>query len=285
VSFTRGIKSTLGPRGRGASTARAVQGYVQDDHSFTRGPGAIAALDAASPRRRIARAKAMGAALVLDAARARAAMGPALRAASSANGQARAVARRTVLPGVKIASAVRPGSVQVAKYPGIPGYQPYGGKVKATKPGSIVGGRAGGAYGFSRGTDVVAMPGYGTGTGYGAPQTGVTVGTPQAGGVTQQPGQIDPGSSGGGGGGGDYGTPGDPGSSSGGGGSDPGYDPGSDPGTDPTDASSSAATDAGAQADLTALTTTTSAPAISSRTRNWLIAGAALFGAYLIYKD
>jgi hypothetical protein len=292
MSFVRS-KSTLGPRGRNVSAARGarVQGYVGDDHSFTRGPGAIAALDGASSRRRMARARALGADAALDAARARVASGARPRAG---NGQAmtRGIIRPTVLPGVRITNIVRPGSIAVAKYPGIPGYQghrTYGGQV-------MTGGRTPGGGGRAGDYSTSGEPTVQYGGGYGPPQTGVTIGTPQAGGVSTPSGQIDPstggsggGSSGGGGGGGggDYGTPGDPG----GGGPAPMPDPGT-----PTDDGSAAPDDAapgdgaggGAQPDV-ALTPMVGKPGVSTTispgTRNWIIAGAALFGAYLLFKD
>lgn len=56
MSFLKGS----GPGVRPAiSRYGARQGYVRDDSAFTRGPGAIAAVDAASPARRMARQQAL----------------------------------------------------------------------------------------------------------------------------------------------------------------------------------------------------------------------------------
>lgn len=276
----------MGPRGRNVSTSRSVtaMGYLGDDHSFTRGPGAIAALDAASPRRRVARARQLQGDARRDAARARTTMGaiplvPVL-AKGVASGVAHAVAARTLMPGQRL-TPVSPGTVQMAKYPGLRGYKaqpvvsptPYGGKINPVfraptlphvRGGSII---SGGAMAPVLGTQ-------GTGT-----LSPGAIGLPTAGNVNPVTGQVDPTSSGGGGGGGD--------SSGGGDATLPDGTNAADGGTDTTTQSTDPNAGGGAlvtpsPTDVTAPDTSTTAT--STTTRNWLIAGAVLLGGYWLLK-
>lgn len=278
-------KAHLGPRGRNTVLQGTAQGYVADDHAYTRGPGAIAAVDAASPRRRQARMRQLAMDARRDAARARVAMG-ALPIVPRAVSQ---MVKKTVLPGMKIASAIRPGTVQTSKYPGVPGYNP----VLFGAPGPQGVPMTGKIMGYA------GPPGH--------PRTGkvFTYAGPQIFGVrgtgAMSPGQITipntplpgtnltPVDSGGGGGGSSDG--------SGGGGDGSQIDDGSSD-LMPTNIDTSSP-DSGdlsepdsTVAQIASQTTPslppipldTTTPTTSNTTRNWLIAGAAILGAYWLFK-
>ena len=283
MTFVRAGKSSMGPRGRNTiyqGPSKVYQGtgglgYVGDDHAFTRGPGAIAALDAASSRRRLARAKQLAADARRDRARARVAMG-ALPIAAAAK-----LVGKTLLPGMKVASALRPGTVQAAKYPGTAGHkaQTYGGP----GPQGVTGGgrvmQYGGAPLF--GARVPKVLNYAGPQIFGVRSTGgmspgqITIpGTAPTTGTTSSP------ITGGGGGGGD-GTQIDNG--------------GGD--VSPTDIDTSSPdtgllTEPGGDVSQIASQTTPAPPPIPAdttpapdhTTRNWLLAGAALVGAYWLFK-
>jgi hypothetical protein len=106
-----------GKRGRGG---RQGSSYVADDAAFSSGPGAIAAIDGATVRRRRARALANVASAKRDRKLARMTMG-AVPLATAAGKVASMFAPRMILPGIAIGSPVRPGTITtpLQKYPGM----------------------------------------------------------------------------------------------------------------------------------------------------------------------
>jgi hypothetical protein len=104
----------------GKGGRRQASGYVADDAAFSSGPGAIAAIDGATGRRRRARAIANVASARRDRKLARMTMG-AVPLATVAGKVASMFAPRMILPGVAIGSPVRPGTITTPtqKYPGM----------------------------------------------------------------------------------------------------------------------------------------------------------------------
>jgi hypothetical protein len=279
MTFVRAAgKASLGPKGRNTlyHGQGAVQGYVDDDHAFTRGPGAIAALDAASSRRLLARAKRLATDARRDRARARVAMGAVPIAAAAK------VVGKTLLPGMKAAAALRPGTVQSAKYPSSSGYktQTFGGPGSQGLP-STGGARYGGAALFS-GARAGRVLHYAGPQIFGVRQTGgMSPGQITIPGTAPSTGtNVSPITGGGGGGGGGDGTQID--------------DGGGDLSPIDIDTSNPDAgflTEPGGDVSQIASQTTptptplpAATPAPDNTTRNWLLAGAALVGAYWLFK-
>jgi len=276
MTFVRAGKMSMGPRGRNTVLQGAVQGYVNDDHAFTRGPGAIAALDAASPRRRLARAKKLAADARRDQARARVAMGAVPIAAAAK------LVGKTLLPGMKIASALRPGMPQPS----------YSSAARAYSPVTF---GAPGPQGVTGTGKVMHYAGIGTGrvgkvfTYAGPPIFGIrNTGSMSPGQITI-PGTTAPVV-------GTTSTPIDTSSGGGGGGGSPIDDGGGD--TVPTDIDTTNPDDGlltesgGDVSQIASQTTPAAPPAIpldtttspDNTTRNWLLAGAAVLGAYWLFK-
>lgn len=225
MSFVGRKRSPLMRYGRGS-------GYVRDDHAFTRGMGAIAAIDAASPALRMASAQR----------------------AAAATGKDMLLARMTKIPG-GVPTSVGPfvatggggggGGVQVP-------VQRFGRGAAVTGLRTTVGPDVPISTPPPSGGDQSVGPTGGGASGAGT-DTGTTTTT-----TTTTTGAGSGSSGGGGGGGGGY----DPGPSSGG---------GSDAGPPPDDG--------GGAPDATP----PAAPAPMSDSTKWLLGGAALLGAYLLF--
>jgi hypothetical protein len=265
------------------ASVRAM-GYVADDHAFTRGPGAIAALDGASSRRRRARIQHLRSDAARDARLARAALGatgiatsPTATASPTTTASILPALRRVLLPGAKT-SMVRPGTVAV-KYPGTTGYQRP--RVNLGQGASAVQQVTRGARAPTpmRSADSPLLPG-----------TAPVPGDDGSGTPTYDTGGS--GGGGGGGGGGDAGAPAAPAPEDGGAPDDWSDDIdalGPDDGAAPDDGTDTSA--APSPPPPTAVAVPTAKPvvpakvAITPKTKNWLIAGAALLGAYWLLKD